>query len=110
MSVKAIDPTDTYVIRELFGCGEGHALTPGFTHWESGEVCPHGHLRTASNEDVHLYDRLYAVPERRSERQGGGDMWEYLTAPENRGQWIQNPPAPKGLKEGQRIEPTRTAA
>lgn len=92
MSRKAIDPNDVYMVRELFACGEGHFLTPGFTHWESGEACPHTHDSNASNEDVHLYYRKLLVPTHRSERQGGGDMWEYLLA--NPGMWGHLPVCP----------------
>jgi hypothetical protein len=59
---KKLDPKDTYVVRDMFGCGEGHFLTPGFTHWESGEACPHGHSESANNADVHLYWRKALVP------------------------------------------------
>lgn len=62
MAKKTRDPKDTYEVVELFACGEGHFLTPGFTHWESGEACPHGHSPGASNADVHLYYRKLWVP------------------------------------------------
>lgn len=98
--MKAIDPTDTYVVRELFACGGGHFLTPGYTHWEAGECCPHGH---EPGEDAHLYDRLIMVPTHRSEAQGAAEMWPWML--EHEGKWGQLPLAPKGLGEGAFVYP-----
>lgn len=89
MSKKAVDPNDEYVVRELFACGAGHFLTPGFTHWESGECCPHDH---APGEDPHLYYRNILVPKRRSKRQGGGNMWKWML--KNPGMWGHLPVTP----------------
>lgn len=86
---KPIDPNDTYVVRELFACGAGHFLTPGFTHWESGECCPHSH---EVGEDPHLYYRQMLVPTKQSEKLGGGDMWQWLCA--RPGKWGHLPLAP----------------
>jgi hypothetical protein len=88
---KLIDPNETYVVRELFACGEGHFMAPGFTHWEEGEACPYGHDTDASNEDVHLYYRKLLVPVQASD---GSDLWTKLTSSENAGKWGQLPVAP----------------
>lgn len=98
---KPIDPTDTYVVREMFACGEGHCLPRGFTHWESGEACPHAHSEEATNADCHLYWRKIAVP---TETTSGDDMWAMLTSEPNR--WSQLPLAPKGLALGTRFGPS----
>jgi hypothetical protein len=103
MSIKPIDPSDTYEVRELFSCGEGHFLTPVFTHWEEGEVCPHGHNEDASNEDVHLYYRRLAIATKRSDSDGGGDTWEFFLA--NPGKWGHAPLAPEGLAVGTQFGP-----
>jgi len=87
---KPVVKGETYIARELFACGEGHFMSPGFTHWEEGEACPHGHDPDASNEDVHLYYRIILVPEKASD---GTDLWEKLTSPENAGKWGQLPVA-----------------
>jgi hypothetical protein len=91
MAKKAVDPKETYEIRELFSCGEGHFLMPGFTHWEEGEACPHGHDESASNEDVHLYYRKLMFP---VEATDGGSLWTKLSKPENANKWGQLPVAP----------------
>jgi hypothetical protein len=103
MAPKAVDPDDVYIVRELFACGEGHFMCPGFTHWETGEACPMGHASTASNEDVHLYLRKIMVPEFRVGR-SGAKSWENMNARENAGKWGQLPLAPAGLSIGTRID------
>lgn len=95
MSVKQIDPDDSYIVRELFACSAGHFLPPGFTYWEAGECCPHGH---SDGEDPHLYWRLMMVPTKASD---GKDMWRKLLDHPDR--WGQFPLAPEGLKEGMRV-------
>jgi len=110
MSIKPIVP-DEYIVREMFGCGEGHVLPPGFTHWESGEACLYGHTPDASNEAVHLYWRLVLVPVHAhwdgSPACDSGptcrhDMWEKLCASPN--QWAHLPMAPSGMSEGDRLD------
>lgn len=88
---KQIDPNETYEVKEMFSCGEGHFMTPGFTHWEEGEACPYDHNPNASNADVHLYYRKILVPTLDS---NGRNMWEELTKPENAGKWGHLPVAP----------------
>lgn len=107
MSTKPIDPTDTYVVRELFACSDGHFMCPGYTHWEVGEACPHSHRPGLKPSAYCLYDRLLLVPTRRSDRQGGGDMWKYLTSREQRGSWGHLPLAPAGLEAGTVISPKK---
>jgi len=107
MAIKCIYPDDTYIVREMFGCGHGHCMPPGFTHWESGEACIHGHSQEygpgygpgpTDNESYHLYWRLMAVPVADA---NGGDCWERIQTDPNK--WCHFPPAPEGLKEGTRI-------
>lgn len=98
---KSIDPDDTYIVRELFACGEGHFLSPPHTYWEEGEVCPHGHDENATNRDVHLYYRLIMVPTVMTDRDGGGDLWENML--KNPDCWGQLPIAPEGAEEGDKI-------
>lgn len=112
--MKQIDPQETYVVRMMFGCGEGHALPPGFTHWESGEACIHGHeLKNQGVAYYHFYWRLYLVPmfngsEKDRYDPNSGLVWERVCAHPNRfGQYIVAPP---GLKEGQVIQPGSVAA
>lgn len=108
--MKQIDPKDTYVVRQMFGCGEGHALPPGFTHWESGEGCIHGHSGIGKpNEYYHLYWRLYLVPVYRGTKEDpyspeNGKVWDRLLSNPNK--WGQFVPAPEGLREGQTIGPS----
>lgn len=91
---------DEYVVRLMFGCGHGHVMPPGFTHWESGEACPWDHSGEMTNEEAHLYGRLMLVP---VETSGGGEnMWAMLTEDPNR--WSQLPLAPEGLREGARLD------
>ena len=110
MAVRAIDPKETYIVTELFGCGEGHALKR-FTHYESGEACFHfAHDRGASNHDVHLYWRLYLVPKHRGTKDDPYDTNSELYADlmlrdENVNRWGHFPLAPKGLVAGQEIGP-----
>lgn len=107
--MKPIDPKDTYIVREMFGCGEGHALPLGFTHWESGEACIHGHQNeNAPTEYYHLYWRLYLVPVYNGTKEDpyseeNGKVWDRLL--EHPDRWGQFPLAPEGLKEGQIISP-----
>lgn len=103
MAIKSIDPEDMYVVRLMFGCGHGHAMPPGFTHWESGEGCPWDHSEPGpmDNESMHLYGRLLAVPIVDSK---GEDMWAKLCGEPN--VFGQFPLAPEGLKEGQHIGET----
>lgn len=84
---KPVDPDDTYVIREMFACGEGHFMCPGFTHWESGEACPWRHSDDATNEDVHLYYRNIMVPTSHVDK--------LFNTPENAGKWGHLPVASK---------------
>lgn len=86
--MKTVDPNETYEVMELLSCGEGHFLTPGFTHWEEGEVCPFGHSSDASNADVHLYYRKLLIPTTDSQ---GRPIKEMIS--ENRGKWGQTPVA-----------------
>lgn len=96
---------------ELFGCGEGHALKR-FTHYEEGEACFHfAHEPSASNEDVHLYWRLYLVPMYRGSKDDPYDTSSELVAdmmdkPENINKWGHFVLAPKGMKAGQVIMPS----
>jgi len=108
--MKTIDPKETYVVREMFGCGEGHALPPGFTHWESGEACILGHEHhDQPNEYYHLYWRLYLVPMYNGTKDNpydpeSGDLWQRVK--DNPNKWGQYTPAPKGLTEGQLVIPS----
>lgn len=65
---------------------------PGFTHWEEGEVCPHGHSDDASNRDVHLYYRQLLFPVESSDP--GVNLWEKLSRSEFADMWGQLPVAP----------------
>lgn len=110
MAIKLIDPDDSYIVRLMFGCGHGHCMPPGFTHWEAGEGCIWTHAdpepidldRAApgptDNASAHLYGRLMAVPIVDS---GGGDCWERICSDPNK--WCHFPMAPEGAKEGERI-------
>lgn len=100
ITIKSIDLDDSYTVREMFGCGHGHVLPPGFTHWESGEACPLGHSSSgpSDNKSYHLYWRLVCVP---IVDMRGNDMWEKLCSYPNR--WAHLPLAPPGLQEGARI-------
>lgn len=115
MAKREIDPKETYVVREVFCCGEGHCMGGTFTHWESGEACMYAHSDSASNEDAHLYWRLALVPLYRGDHSGktgdnyspkNGEFWKYARLPENVNKICHFPIAPKGLKEGQKITPT----
>jgi hypothetical protein len=107
MSVKDVDPDDQYVVREVFSCGEGHFLTPGFTHWEQGEVCPHNHTAGASNEDVHLYYRDLLVPTTLGDggsKISGTDTMDHWRA--NAGKWGHLPVAtPENRAKATIVEP-----
>jgi hypothetical protein len=107
MSLKQIDPKDTYIVREMFGCGHGHVLPPGFTHWEEGEACIHGHEGPPTdNASYHLYWRLVLVPVYRKGYDGGEKLWDVLRAEPNK--WAHLPLAPKGMKAGQKLSPADT--
>lgn len=97
MAIKKLDPDDMYIVREMFGCGHGHVMPPGFTHWESGEACiyVHGGEGPTTNESAHLYWRLVCVPVVDGR---GADMWDKLCAEPNR--WAHLALAPPGAKEG----------
>lgn len=105
MAIKYIDPDDMYIVREMFGCGHGHAMPPGFTHWESGEGCIFTHSQArgpgygpgpTTNESAHYYWRLMLV----SIVDGNGqDLWERALSDPNK--FGHYPLAPEGLKEGQ---------
>lgn len=96
---KEIDPNDSYIVRLMFGCGHGHCMPPGFTHWESGEACVWGHEGPPkTNESYHLYGRLMCVP---IVDMDGGDCWERINTDPNK--WCHFPMAPPGAKEGDRI-------
>jgi hypothetical protein len=95
---KPIDPDDSYIVREMFGCGEGHVWTPGYTHWEAGEGCPFGHSDEATNEELHLYRRLVMVP---TKTMGGTDLWQFIL--EHPNEAMHFPMAPEGLAEGTRV-------
>lgn len=110
MAIKYIDPDDMYVVRLMFGCGHGHAMPPGFTHWESGEGCPFVHSQEhgpgygpgpTTNESAHLYERLFCVP---IVDGNGADLWERACSNPNK--FGHYPLAPDGLKEGQVIGDT----
>lgn len=99
MSLKKIDPDDSYIVREMFGCGHGHVLPPGFGYWEFGEACTWGHEGPPTdNASYHLYWRLVAVPIVSSK---GEDEWKKLCAHPDK--WAHLPLAPEGLQEGTRI-------
>ena len=111
---REIDPKETYVVREIFCCGEGHCPGIRFTHWESGEACIHGHEESSTNEDCHLYWRLALIPMYRGDHSGktgdnyspkNGKFWEFAQLPENENKWCHFVLAPKGMKEGQVISP-----
>lgn len=111
MSVKPMKQ-DEYVVREMFGCGHGHCLPPGFTHWESGEACIWGHEDGPNdNHSVHLYWRLMLVPVHAhfdgSDYCDSGehcehDLWERICAQPDK--WCHLPLAFVGLKEGDRLD------
>src|SRR4029077_15143429 len=115
---KAIDPKETYIVREVFCCGEGHCPGIRFTHWESGEACVYSHQSDASNKDVHFYWRLALVPKNRGNpdkakdqySDKNGDFWEFANLPENENKWCHFPLAPKGFVVGQVLKPGRSAA
>lgn len=110
---QKIDPKETYIVRRLFCCGEGHCPGVRFTHWESGEACIHGHSDDADNEDVHFYWRLVLTPKYKGNpdktkdqyAKENGDWWEFANLPENVNKWCHLPLAPEGLSEGQVIPP-----
>ena len=109
---RPIDPKETYIVTEMFGCGVGHAVKH-FTHWESGEACPHGHDSGFTNEDYHLYWRMYLVPKHRGSEGNPYDTnselySELMDKPENHNKWGFFTLAPDGLKAGQVILPTAT--
>lgn len=115
MSLKPIDPKETYIVREVFCCGHGHCPGVLFTHWEAGEGCVYIHKGEPSSiADEHFYWRLALVPLYRGDHTGtthdpysplNGEFWEFANLPENVNKWCHFSMAPKGLKEGQRIEP-----
>lgn len=110
---KLIDPNETYIVREIFCCGEGHCPGIRFTHWEEGEACIYIHDEATSNYDCHYYWRLALIPLYKGNPDKGkdqyssenGDFWEFANLPENENRWVQFPLAPKELKEGDRVEP-----
>lgn len=110
---KEIDPKETYIVREVFCCGEGHCPGIRFTHWESGEACIHNHSSESSNADCHYYWRLALVPQYRGNpdktkdqyTKANGDFWEFASLPENENKWCHFPLAPEGLKVGQKVSP-----
>jgi len=116
MSIRTIDPKETYVVRQIFCCGEGHCPGIKFTHWESGEACPYDHSSNASNEDCHFYWRLALVPRYRGNwrddpnlnqySKENGDFWDFARLPENVNRWSHFIIAPKGLEEGNKIKPS----
>lgn len=81
---------EEYIVREIFGCGEGHFLA-SFTHWESGEACPHGHEAGHDNAYYHLYYRPFLVPKYIGDGPESGDLWEKLNRDENINKWGQLP-------------------
>lgn len=89
---KKADPNETYEVHEMMGCGEGHFWGPGFTHIESGEVCPLGHAEDATSDDVHLRYRRFLVPTLASD--GKTRLWDVLNLPKNSGKLGQLPVAP----------------
>jgi hypothetical protein len=111
---KEIDPLETYVVRAMFGCGEGHALPPGFTHWEEGEACTFGHeVDVKQAHYYHLYWRLYLVPMHIGTKEDrydprSGLLWEERIS-QNPNKWGQYALAPKGLKEGKIVRPRQAA-
>ena len=97
MAKKPIDPKETYNVKELFGCGEGHFLTPGFTHWESGEACPQNHEPGQPNKYYHLYYRKFMVPTHQGTKEDryskDSPTYDELFR-DNPGKWGQLPLAP----------------
>jgi hypothetical protein len=110
------DPKETYIVTELFGCAAsdyntGHAVKH-FTHWESGEACILGHNRGHTNEEYHLYWRLYLVPKHVGTKDDPYDPNSKLYAdvmddPANNSKFGRFFLAPKGSKAGDIILPTK---
>lgn len=107
MAIKYIDKDDMYVVRMMFACGHGHALPPGFTHWESGEACIFTHSQETgpgygpgptTNESDHYYGRLMLVPMFDLD---GKDIYDKLC--DNPNKFGHFPLAPEGLQEGQQV-------
>jgi hypothetical protein len=116
---KPIDPKETYVVRRVLCCGEGHCVGVRYTHWESGEACIMGGHEDSTNEECHLYSRLVLVPMYRGDHSGttgdhyspeNGGFWEFANRPENENKWCHFPLAPAGLHEGQTITPQQVSA
>jgi hypothetical protein len=81
---KPLVDGEKYIVREMFGCGEGHFLAR-FTHWEQGEACPHAHEPGQPNAYYHLYYRDFLVPEKAEDEKT--DLWEKLNRDENVNKW-----------------------
>jgi hypothetical protein len=73
---------ETYMVRELLGCGAGHFMGRNFTHWEQGECCPLG----GHDEGE---DPQFLVPKFCSDEKT--DLWDYLGLPENENKMGQFP-------------------
>jgi hypothetical protein len=111
MTLKQIDPKETYIVREIFCCGEGHCPGITFTHWETGEACTMDHSSNATNKDVHLYWRKVLIPLYRGTDEDryssdSEDMWNFLNLPKNINKWCHFIIASKEMKVGDRVEPT----
>lgn len=107
MAKREIDPKETYVLREVLCCGEGHCVGVRYTHWESGESCiVASHSYDASNADVHLYWREVLTPKYRGNPDKtkdqyapeNGEWWEFARQPENENKICHLVIAPKNLK------------
>jgi hypothetical protein len=117
MSRKPIDPKETYVVREVFCCGEGHCPGIRFTHWESGEACVYEHEKGSSNEDCHFYWRLALTPMYKGNpdptkdqyAEENGNWWEFANQDDNVNKWCHLTIAPRGLVAGTVIKPGEQA-
>ena len=108
---KQFDPKETYIVREVLCCGDGHCPGVRYTHWEVGEMCIiDGHEEGRIDREVHFYPRLVLVPLYRGTKEDpyskeNGKLWDYLNLDDNVNRWSHFVLAPKGMKEGQKITP-----
>ena len=113
--LRPYDPKETYVVRRVFCCGEGHCPGVRYTHWEAGEACTYVHDVVTDNESCHFYSRLVLTPKNRGNpnpeadqyADENGDWWEFAHDDENVNKWCFLIVLGKDskLKEGHVLQP-----